>query len=77
MRPDAMLDTHDAAELLGVSPRTLEAWRVRGGGPRYVVLGAATVRRGVVRYRRTDLDAYVGARVRSSTSAAGPPQEAA
>ena len=72
-----MLDTHDAAELLGVSPRTLEAWRVRGGGPRYVVLGDRGVRRGAVRYRREDLDGYVAARVRASTSAAGPPSEAA
>jgi hypothetical protein len=45
----AFLDTRAAAELLGVSPKTLEAWRARGAGPRYTRVGR------LVRYRREDL----------------------
>ena len=30
---DAALNETQAAEFLGVSVRTLQAWRVRGGGP--------------------------------------------
>ncbi len=59
-------DTTSAAALLGISKRTLESWRVRGGGPRYVSLGTGS--RGAVRYREDDLDAYVAGRVRESTS---------
>jgi len=48
-----MLTTHEAARLLGLSPSTLNKWRVYGRGPRFVKLGRA------VRYQRTDLDAYL------------------
>jgi len=34
------LDTRGAASLLGISPRTLEKYRVCGGGPAYRKLGA-------------------------------------
>lgn len=27
------------SEFLGVSPRTIENWRLRGGGPKYVMVG--------------------------------------
>jgi hypothetical protein len=53
-----------AADLLGVSPRTLQAWRVRGGGPRFCKIGRS------VRYRRRDLVAFQEARLFSSTSEA-------
>ena len=43
---DAALNENQAAEFLGVSARTLQAWRVRGGGPRYVKIGRS------VRYQR-------------------------
>jgi hypothetical protein len=36
---DAALNENQAAEFLGVSVRTLQAWRVRGGGPRYCKIG--------------------------------------
>jgi hypothetical protein len=45
----AFLDTKAAAALLGVSPKTLEAWRARGAGPPYTRAGR------LVRYRREDL----------------------
>ena len=49
-----LLTTEAAARQLGVSPRTMEGWRSRGGGPQYV-----SISRNVVRYRASDLDAWV------------------
>ncbi len=62
--PENLITTEDAALLLAVSPRTLEAWRLRGGGPRYVCL----TNRRTVRYRKSDIDAFIAARLRISTS---------
>jgi hypothetical protein len=45
-----------------VSPRTLEAWRVRGGGPTYIKIGKRAV------YDTRDLDAFMEARRRVSTT---------
>lgn len=47
--PDALLTEKQAAEILNVSHRTLQAWRVRGGGPRFVKMGKS------VRYSRAAL----------------------
>jgi predicted DNA-binding transcriptional regulator AlpA len=63
--PDAVLFGAEAAYLCGLSIRTLEALRVRGGGPRFVSLGRS------VRYRRRDVIAFIDARVRASTSDPG------
>jgi predicted DNA-binding transcriptional regulator AlpA len=52
----------DASELLGVSVRTLQIWRLQGNGPRFVKLGRA------VRYDGRDLDEYIEAGRRRSTS---------
>jgi excisionase family DNA binding protein len=59
---DGLLRTEEAAQLLGFSPRALEAWRCRGGGPRYLRVGRS------IRYRRSDLHAWAEARVYSSTA---------
>lgn len=59
-----MFTTEKAAEYLGLKNTTLEAWRCRGGGPLFVKMGKA------VRYRREDLDRFLNARVRTSTSEA-------
>ena len=53
-----------AAELLGVSPRTLQKWRVTGEGPAFIKLGKR------VGYTRADLDAHVERSRRASTSGA-------
>ena len=45
--------TKEAARLLGVSHRTLEDWRTRGAGPRFIMLGR------LVRYRAIDLERFV------------------
>jgi hypothetical protein len=59
-----------AAALLKVSVKTLQGWRCRGGGPRFVKIGRS------VRYQLADLDAFVQAAVRSSTSDPGPARSA-
>jgi len=56
----------EAAGLLGFSVRTLQAWRVRGGGPQFVKVSARCVR-----YRQSDLDSWVEQRLRRSTSDRG------
>lgn len=60
---DPLLDEEETAEYLGLSPRTLQGFRVRGGGPDYVKLGSRAVR-----YRLSDLEEYIEDRIQSSTS---------
>jgi hypothetical protein len=50
---DTLLGEMRAAELLGLSSRTLQAWRARSEGPPFVRAGRA------VRYRRRDLIAWI------------------
>jgi predicted DNA-binding transcriptional regulator AlpA len=59
---EQLLDQHEAAELLGISPRTLERHRVAGTGPRFTRLGR------LIRYRQCDLTTYVELNLRGSTS---------
>ena len=56
------LNTHQAAEYLGLSPRTLDRYRVKGSGPIYHRFG------GRVRYVAEDLDDWATNRRRTSTS---------
>ena len=64
--PDALLYPAEAAFFLGLSVRTLEAARLKGGGVPYIALG-----RRAIRYRRRDLMDFVVARRRKSTSDPG------
>jgi hypothetical protein len=50
---DVLLTEAQAADILNLSVRTLQAWRVRGDGPAVVHAGRA------VRYRHRDLFAWV------------------
>ena len=59
------LTTEQAAANLGLSPRTLERYRVRGGGPPFVSYCNR------VHYLRSDLDTWVVERRRLSTSDTG------
>jgi predicted DNA-binding transcriptional regulator AlpA len=68
--PDAALNEAQVAEFLGVSVRTLQAWRVRGGGPRYVKIGRS------VRYQRRELVAFQQSHTVSSTTEADALQRA-
>ncbi len=60
---DCLIDEHVAADFLGYSRKTLQSWRVRGGGPSFVRVNGRSIR-----YRRRDLIAWVEARLVSSTS---------
>ena len=63
---DLLLTSPEAAALLRVRPQTLRAWRHRGDGPRFIRYGSTG--RGPAFYRRDELDAWIDARVRRSTS---------
>jgi predicted DNA-binding transcriptional regulator AlpA len=57
-----LADTIETAKRLGLSTSCLNKWRVYGKGPRFVKLGKA------VKYRLTDVEAWLEERSRRSTS---------
>ncbi|MBB5685657.1 helix-turn-helix transcriptional regulator [Sphingobium boeckii] len=59
---ETVVDTAIAAKRLGLSKKTLTNRRIYGGGPPFLKMGKA------VRYRVSDLDAWVAAHVVNSTS---------
>lgn len=61
-----LLRVRDAADYLGLSKSTIDKLRVRGTGPAYSTIG-----RRIVLYAVSDLDAWVAARRRTSTSDPG------
>lgn len=62
---EPLLNQEQAAQILKLHPKTLEIWRHRGGGPKFVKVGR------LARYRPEDLAAYIEGRVRTSTSDRG------
>lgn len=60
-----LLTEAQAGKLLQMSPRTLQGWRFRGGGPKYVQMGRQ------VRYRLSDLDEFVEQSIRRHTADPG------
>ena len=64
-----LINEKAAAKFLGLTDRTMQAYRHRGGGPQYIRLSSRCLR-----YRRIDLRAWAEARMRKSTS--DPGQEA-
>jgi predicted DNA-binding transcriptional regulator AlpA len=61
-----LLDQNELARLLGVSGRTIESWRLRGCGPKFVAIS-----RRCVRYRASDVEEWANQKLRASTSDAG------
>jgi hypothetical protein len=61
-----LLHTREAGVFLGLSPRTLEKFRVTGGGPAYRKLGRRVV------YAPDDLQRWADQGTRTSTSDPGP-----
>ena len=57
-----LLNTREAARQLDLSPRTLERYRVSGGGPEFLKLG------GAVRYTAAKLNEWFERCTRTSTS---------
>jgi hypothetical protein len=62
--PDVCCTELEAAKLLGLSPRTLQSWRVHGAGPPYCKIGRA------VRYTRRALLKFQQENTVSSTAEA-------
>ncbi len=60
-----LLTEQQLAAVLHVKVKSLQAWRSRGGGPPFVKLGRC------VRYRLEDLEAFLTASRRASTSDQG------
>lgn len=61
-----LLDTKAAAPRIGVTPGTLENWRVSGNGPRFIK--ASPGPRGKVLYDPADIEAWKEANRFQSTS---------
>jgi len=59
------LTEEQVAKWLNLSKRTLQGWRLKGGGPEFEKFGRS------VRYAVVTLEAWIDARQRSSTSASG------
>lgn len=65
--PGMLLTEKQAAELLNLTPRALQAWRVQGRGPVfYKISGRA------VRYNLSDIETWLAKKIRRSTSDPGP-----
>ena len=67
--PNCYLNTRQAAALLGLSCRTLESYRVKGGGPPFLSYCNR------VRYLRGDLERWAATERKRSTSDDGGPGE--
>ena len=61
-RPNEYLGTREAAAHLGLSPRTLDRYRVTGEGPAFHKFGARIL------YARADLETWAASRRMTSTS---------
>jgi len=61
--PDGRMDSKNAAKYLGKSPKTLDMYRCKGGGPKFI-------KRGRVFYFIADLDAWLAGNGEKSTSTA-------
>ena len=62
----SLITEKDAAAFLNLTDRTMQAYRQKGGGPKYIHLSSRCLR-----YRRIDLHNWAEARVRTSTSDTG------
>lgn len=60
---DTLLSPKRVAALLGVSPRALEAWRLRGEGPSFIRISSRCIR-----YRRSDVEAWLDQRVHGTSA---------
>lgn len=59
--PEPLAVAQQVADFLGTTVDTLANWRYRGVGPRFVKVG------GIVRYRWSDVNAWVESRVAQRT----------
>ena len=66
----SLIDEEAAAGFLDLSVRTMQGYRYKGGGARYVCISSRCVK-----YRRIDLREWAEARMRTSTSDPGQAAE--
>ena len=62
---ECLLNEQEVSDLIKIKLKTLQAWRVRGGGPKFLKLGRC------VRYRPGDLQEFIEKQTRNSTSDVG------
>lgn len=62
----ALINEFEAAAFLGLSVRSLQGFRYKGGGPRFIRVSSRCVK-----YRRIDCREWAEARLRFSTSDPG------
>jgi len=58
-----LLTEAQAAEFLNFTSRALQAWRIRGNGPKFVRISSRAIR-----YQKCDLQNWIDERIKSSTS---------
>lgn len=61
-----LLTSAETAELLGILPNTLEIWRSKGKGPRFLKMGPR--KQDAVRYDEAEVMAWIQERTCSNTS---------
>ena len=62
---EKLLTGQEAAEILGISEQTMRIHRIKGGGLKFVKVGR------MVRYRQSDIEAYLEAHTFENTSQLG------
>lgn len=60
---DVLLTERHAADILGVSIRALQKWRLKGSGPKFVRISGRCIR-----YRKRELIKWTEERIKTSTS---------
>ena len=50
---EKLLDTREVADLLGISPNTLDIWRTKNQGPTFIKVGR------YVRYQSKDIENFI------------------
>lgn len=65
--PIKLLSNIEAANMLGLKPTTLEIWRTRGKGPKFVKLGIS--KQAPIRYEIGEILSWLEAQCFNSTSA--------
>jgi hypothetical protein len=60
-----LMDSVQLADFLTNKPNTVEGWRIKGIGPKYIKIGR------LVRYRLADVEEWIESQARTSTTQAG------
>lgn len=61
--PDKHIDEKEASQYLGISPRTLQGYRIKGGGPKFHKFGKKAVR-----YKVSELKEWIDKNQKTNTS---------